>query len=309
MSDYIHKVANYSCDSIQSMGNTEGYFDFYNTNHTTLKANANIVARRRKGAHEEGDHFRYEFILSPCNGFLQNLEPLLKDCELKIRLERASWNVAVEAVSDAPVVMDNIEIKDVYAISEYISSPKWRNYFDKIDGSPIMYKFQEYEAIVKSLPQNETEIRLDGIKGGNLPSYLFAGIIPQSSLNGDMEHSSTSFQSHGVKEINITLNGNSVNGYPLIIKNECPVLPMHKFFDTTNRFQHIYAGENMTQSDFKANWLFSHKFECENASQGWLGIQLKLKQAFSEPMSLVIWLVNPTALTIDKFHQIEKINL
>ena len=65
----------------------------------------------------------------------------------------------------------------------------------------------------------------------------------------------------------------------------------------------------MTQTDFKANWLFSHKFECENASQGWLGIQLKLKESFTEPMSLVIWLVNPTALTIDKFHQIEKINL
>ena len=120
------------------MGNTEGYFDFNNTNHTTLKANANIVARRRKGAHAEADHFRYEFILSPCNGFLQNLEPLLKDCELKIRMERAPWNVAVEAVSDSPALMDYIEIKDVYAISEYISSPKWRNYFDKIDGSPIM---------------------------------------------------------------------------------------------------------------------------------------------------------------------------
>ena len=308
LNDYIHKIGNFNADAIQSIGNTEGYFDFNNTNHTTLKANANIVSRRRKGAHEEGNHFRYEFVLSPCNGFLQNLEPLVKDCELKIRLERAPWNVAVEAVVDTPTIMDYIELKDVHAVSEYISSPKWRNYFDKIDGSPIMYQFQEYEAIVKSLPQNETDIRLDGIKGGNLPTYLFAGIIPQSSLNGDMNHSSTGFQSHGVKELNITLNGNSVNGFPLTVKNECPVLPMHKFFDTTHRFHHIYAGENMTQTDFNVNWIWSHYFECENAAQGWLGVQLKLKEAFTEPMSMVLWLINPTGISLDKFHQIEKIN-
>ena len=112
-----------------------------------------------------------------------------------------------------------------------------------------------------------------------------------------------------IKEFNITLNGNSVNGYPLIIKNECPVLPLHKFFDSTNRLQNIYTGENITQKDFKNNWIWSHKFECENASQGWLGINLKLEEAFETPMSLVVWLINPTALSVDKFHQIEKINL
>ena len=233
----------------------------------------------------------------------------MKDCELKLRFERAPWNVAVQSIADSPTAMDSIEIKDVYAISEYVSSPSWRKYFDKIDGSPIIYEYQDSEAIIKSLPQNETEIRLDGIKGGNLPSYLFAGIIPQSSLNGEVEHSSTAFKSYGVKEFNLTLNGNSVNGYPLIIKNECPVLPMHKFFESTNRLHNIYAGESVTQAEFKINWLWSHKFECENASQGYLGISLKLEDAFTVPMSLVIWLINPTALSVDKFHQLERINL
>ena len=185
------------------MGNTEGYFDFYNTNHTTLKANANIVARRRKGAHAEGDNFRYEFVMSPCNGFLQNLEPLLKDCELKIRLERTQWNVAVEAVSDAPAIMDYIEIKDVYAISEYISSPKWRNYFDKIDGSPIMYNFQEYEAIVKCLPQNETEIRLDTTKELLQPDSTTKTIVIETHhkvTTTQLEPQTIDFQQRHVKK-------------------------------------------------------------------------------------------------------------
>ena len=274
-----------------------------------MKANTSWINRRRNGAIEDGDNIRYEFILSPCNGFLQNLEPLIKDCELKLRFERTSWNVAVQAVKDSPAELNSIDLKDIYAVTEYISSPHWRQYFDKINGAPIMYEYQESEAIIKTLPQNETEIRLDGLKGGNLPSYLFAGIIPQSSLNGDIEHSSTSFKSHGVKEINITLNGNSVNGYPMTITKECPILPLHKFYDTTNRLQNIYTGENMTLADFNSNWIWSHKFECENSSQGWLGLTLKLETAFTEPMSLVIWLISPTALSIDKFYQLERINL
>ena len=274
-----------------------------------MAANLAYVNRRRNCATADGDNFRYEFLLSPCNGFLQNTEPLLKDCELKLRFERAQWNVAVQAVNDGPTAMNSIELKDIYAVSEYISSPHWRQHFDKINSGPIMYEYQESEAIIKTLPQNETEIRLDGVKGGNLPTYLFAGIIPQSSLNGDAEHSSTSFKSYGVKEFNITVNGNSVNGFPMTINNECPVLPLHKFFDTTNRLQNIYTGENLTLSDFNTNWIWSHQFECENANQGWLGINIKLNTAFTEPMTLVIWLVNPTALSIDQFHQIERINL
>ena len=133
--------------------------------------------RRRNGSSPEGDKFRYEFVLSPSNGFLQNLEPLVKDCELKLRFERSQWNVPIQAIKDDPVTMNAIELKDIHAVTEYISSPHWRQYFDKINGSPIMYEYQESEAIIKTLPQNETEIRLDGVKGGNLPSYLFAAII------------------------------------------------------------------------------------------------------------------------------------
>ena len=185
-----------------------------------MAANLSYVNRRRNCATVDGENYRYEFLLSPCNGFLQNTEPLLKDCELKLRFERAQWNVAVQAVGDGPTAMNSIELKDIYAVSEYISSPHWRQHFDKINSGPIMYEYQESEAIIKTLPQNETEIRLDGVKGGNLPTYLFAGIIPQSSLNGDAEHSSTSFKSYGVKEFNITVNGNSVNGFPNQTKDE-----------------------------------------------------------------------------------------
>ena len=54
---------------------------------------------------------------------------------------------------------------------------------------------------------------------------------------------------------------------------------------------------------------WAHKFESEMTSQGWIGINLKLAKEYTEQMSLVVWIVSPNALTIDKYHQIEKNNL
>ena len=173
MNDYIHKVTNYNADTIKSIGSTEGYFDFKNTNTATLSTQQSWINRRRNGSSPEGDKFRYEFVLSPSNGFLQNLEPLVKDCELKLRFERSQWNVPIQAIKDDPVAMNAIELKDIYAVTEYISSPHWRQYFDKINGSPIMYEYQESEAIIKTLPQNETELPNHFKDDCTLMSYLY----------------------------------------------------------------------------------------------------------------------------------------
>ena len=55
----------------------------------------------------------------------------------------------------------------------------------------------------------------------------------------------------------------------------------------------------------------SHKFEGSVSPNGWIGLALKTSEEFqeTEPMSLVVWVVSKTALSIDKFHQIEKINV
>ena len=69
------------------------------------------------------------------------------------------------------------------------------------------------------------------------------------------------------------------------------------------------SADCQTLSSFKSNWLYAHRFEAEFTSQGWLGIQVKLSAALTESCTLVIWSINTTAITIDKFHQIEKLIL
>ena len=80
---------------------------------------------------------------------------------------------------------------------------------------PFPYDFDQCDVITKSLSQNETTIRIDGFHGGNLPTYLFAGIISKEANEGSLTTSSTNFAANNVEMFNITLNGVSVNGYPI----------------------------------------------------------------------------------------------
>ena len=162
---------------------------------------------------------------------------------------------------------------------------------------------------MKNIPVGSKEIRFDNLRGGNIPICMFIGLIPQQNMAGDPTDSSTHFQRHGVTEMNITLNGNSVNGYPLTCKHGSPVVPFQKFIQTTGRHYNINAGETMTCDQFKYNWLWSHKFEAETSSQGWIGVNFNLEKEFSKNMVMVVWVVSQFTVSIDKFHQLEKLNL
>ena len=300
---------------LETAFNCEGYFDQYNLTGTELKTyETEIVTKRRKGGffekytESENGKYKYEFVLTPNYGFLASPEPLLKDCELKISFDRSNWKTSITKFDDVTKPCTGLEIKDCIAIVEYVSSPIYRDYFCKIDTSPIVYKFEDCDVLIKSIPLNETEIRFDNIRGGNIPSYIFAGIIPQSCLNGDEVSSSTRFTNKHVEEFNICLNGNSVNGYPIKIKHGCPVYPMHKFLDVTGRMYNNSCGSTFQFQTFNQNFLWAYKSEAEESSQGWTSINFKITEGFDTPHNLIVWIISETALAIDKFHQIEKIN-
>ena len=112
-----------------------------------------------------------------------------------------------------------------------------------------------------------------------------------------------------MNELNFTLNGNSVNGYPISIKNGSPINPMLKFFDVTNRLYNAQSGESLDHIGFHYNFIWSHKFEGESTGQGWIGLDMKLDSGYEDNMVLVVWIVTSSALTLDKFRQIEKLQL
>ena len=306
----MQKYGNFNSKTIDSMFQLEGYYDVNNlSTSAALKLYPTVAKNRQVYGKQSNGKRRYEFIFVPNCGFLNSNAPLLNDCELKLSFDRVSSDMALFETDVAVTTKIDgkpITINDCYAITEYISSDYYRDYFSKIDTTPIKYNFEECDITLKNLPLNEIDIRLDNIRGGNSPSSIFLGIIDTEALSGNMKKSCVGFRQNGVEFINITFNGRTVNGYPLEITNNSPVLPLQKFLDTTNRFMNPLAGDCINLHTFKNNWIYAHQFEAETSSQGWLGVQLKLSSALATSHTLVIWSVYSTALTIDKFHQIEK---
>ena len=307
----MYKVGNYNTDYITSVFVPEGYSDFTNCEAVNLlgEEGQKLVAVRERTAIKSGGKSRYDFAFVPDMAFLANPDPLMTNCELKLRFDRAPPSVAVLQNVAGDHTISSINITDCYAVTEYISSPQLRNYFEN---GPVTYKYEDIEVLVKSIPYNQTNIRFDNLRGGNTPSHIFAGIIKTNALDGDVTLCSTKFSSYNVNEMNFTLNGNSVNGYPITIKNESSVFPLQKFLDSTCRTSNITCGKFLTPNDYRFNWIWAHHFEAEQTSQGWAGINFKLSEPYKEDegsMSLVIWVISPAALKIDRFHQVEKVNL
>ena len=312
MADYIYKLGNFNTDYITSAYVTEGYVDFLNCDSENLGGNDGqiVITQRERTAHIHGGKAKYDFAFIPDVSFLANPDPLLKNCELKLRFDRADPKVCVLKKADEGALTD-ISIEDCYAVTEYISSPDLRQYFDRIEHEPILYKFEDAEVLIKSIPYNQTTVRFDNLRGGNTPTHIFAGVIKTNALDGKTELCSTKFSNYNVEEMNFTLNGNSVNGYPISIKNSSSVFPLQKFMDATSRTSNISCGKFLTPNEYQFNWIWAHHFEAEQTSQGWAGINFKLSEPYSvgESMSLVVWIITPAALKIDKFHQVEKLNL
>lgn len=306
LADYIYKIGNFAVDAICTGFIGEGYTDLYNADWSDgIDSKSQKDARLFYATTANNTH-TFDFCIVPLVGFLGNNDPLPKDCEVKLSFDRTPSSVAL--ISDAKQDI-TLEIQNCYAVTEYISSPDLRSYFDGIDNAPIKYNFEDCEVYCKSIPQGETNIRFDNLRGGNVPSHMFIGLIETAALNGDFTKSATKFGPHHVSSMNISLNGNSVNGYPIKVEKERPTIPLTKFIDCTEQLYITSGGQQISSTEFMFNWLWSHCFEAEESSRGWIGVDFKVDTAFSTPMTMVVWVICPSSISIDKFHQIEKLHL
>ena len=311
--EYLQVFGNFNSEYVTTGLYNSGHFDNFNLNTTDLSTkvtelttgNRESLRSKKSGA----SYQTYDLIFRPPSGILNSKLPLLPNTELIISFDRAISDLSLiskVADMDSDILGTALDLKNVSLKARYYSTPYLRNYFESIREQDITYKYDEIVVYHKSIPTNETIIRLNNIIGGNTPQYLFAGIIESKALVGHSEFSSTCFKHHNVVEFDLTLNGTSCNGFPLTSQDSSPINVYEKYLETTGRkFQNLCAGL-IEPSDFvKFHYLYSHKFNVES-NDGWLGINLKLSQVFKENMVLVIWTVYDVEMKVDRFKRIEK---
>ena len=273
-----------------------GYFDEWSLNTSSIEGNQDAIDKisdsRQSYVNSSGNMVTYDLLFKPPSGILNSDKPLLPKTELVISFDRAGSELALLNKSkdyESPLTGKVIELSNVFLRANYVSSPFLRNYFNQISTRDITYKYDECEVYHKNLPQGSTIIRMSNIIGGNTPSYLFAGIIKSSALNGSFLESSTRFERHGISEFDLTLDGYSVNDFPITSENGSSIMIYEKFLRTTNRKFNNKCAQMMNYSDFKRfHYIYGHKFTGEVTEQGWIGVNLKLEQPFEENMTLGI---------------------
>ena len=319
LNDYISKIGNYSVSQFKSSLGPELWLDGYYNGTEEMKAKTAEAAMMEKSrrncfpkiTRDSKEYRRLDFSFIPDYGFLGSMEPMLKNVELKLCFDREPASLSIVDYDSAPgtdhSILDNPwTIKECHAVVEYVSSPDLRALYETIQSSPMVYNYDDSEVLIRSLPKGDTNIRIDAIHGGPIPSHLFAALIPSSYLTGDRENSATIFEQHGVKEFNININGHSVNGYPVKCAQGAATYPLLKWVESTNRLHNNIAGESLSLANFHQNFIWSHYFETEETANGWITLDFKLETAYTINMSLVIWIIQPMTLTIDRYNQVEK---
>ena len=275
-----------------------GYFDSFNVDTSEFEGDGGadrlqlIEEKRQTCVLSTGDTTTYDLLFKPPVGILNSTKPLVPKTEMILSFDRATSEIAlINKIKDGttPLAGKVIALENVFLRANYLTSPYLRNYFDSISTNEISYKYDECAVYHKNLPQGSNIIRMSNIIGGNTPSYLFAGIIESSALNGDYNKSSTSFKRHGVSEFDLTLDGYSVQGFPLVSMDESPIMVYDKFLRSTNRKFDNNCAEQISPGDFQQfHYIYAHKFIGETSETGWIGINLKLEQAFDVNYTLGI---------------------
>ena len=250
------------------------------------------MEKRYKGQYRDGK--THSFLIDLEGGILNCNQPLPNNTEVKLSFDRANAAIGLlftEYGKDQngndivqPTELDNkvLDLIEPYLEVEYVSSPYLRNFHAQIEERPITMRYDDCDIYMKTVNEGQTMIRFNNICGGNTPDYIFAGFCLSEALNGDFDLS-VNFKNVDMTDVNISLNGMPLQGYPMSFGNSGSLKLYSKFLDTINRSKKSIAGESIEGSYFSKYYcLISHRFEGEQSNEGWLGVEVKLNEALDK---------------------------
>ena len=289
-------TGNFAPNYLSSANYSMGYFDQWNVSTADITGNnsgvlSTVESPRLPFAKTSDENWHiFELLFRPPVGILNSSKPLLPKTDMVLSFDRAVSDLALISKTvngENPLANEVIPLENVFLRATYYSSPYLRNYFQTIEEKEISYKFDETQVIIKNIPQGLKNVRFSNIMGGNTPTYLFAGIIESAALIGNNQLSSTAFKQHKVLEFDLTIDGQSVQGFPVKTDNGIPILAYDTYLKATNRSFNNSVNETIPIRDFaNFSFLYGHKFSGEVSENGWIGINLKLDEEYDKNYSI-----------------------
>ena len=289
-------TGNFSPNYLSTGNYLMGYFDQWNVGLADISgANSSVLTAvetpRTPFAKTNDDKWAiFDLLFRPAVGILNSSKPLLPKTDMVLSFDRAISDLAlIEKTPDVENPLENevIELENVFLRATYYSSPYLRNYFQTVEEKELCYKFDETQVMCKNIPQGVKTVRFANLIGGNTPSYIFAAIIESDAVMGSTKFSSTAFKQHKVLEFDLTIDGQSVQGFPIKTEDQIPAMAYDSYLKATHRSFNNSVNDTIPIRDYRNfHFLYGHRFSGEVSDSGWLGINLKLEEEYNTNMTL-----------------------
>ena len=297
LSTYLKNLVNYSYSNAINGCPEIGLFDDYTLRKELIKdlSDAGTWAKwvkHRKGLNEK---YTYEIVM-PIDSTIFNSEDLLPSGQkLTLSFERAETKYSTLITDPGATVtgIDKVlELDDVYLMIPYVEDDKLKRKESNWVNRPIKLKYDHYQMQRFTLPDGSASVRLSNVINGKLPKTLLFGIMKETWYQGSFTESSTLFNKHGLKELDLQIDGNSVPGMPVKMSNDCVSIPY-------SRLKSLSNNGTLNLAHFEQ----FHFIHCATIgqSEGSITFEMSFDSAVSTGLVLIVCSVHDTKLEIDQY--------
>lgn len=195
-----------------------------------------------------------------------------------------------------------------------ITSPVLSCYFVESERAEAFYaKSKLYDVSVDFPEYNiRRELLLDHVSNhkvklfeGKLPRSMVMALAVPETFEGDMAKSTFKFESHGLESIDIQMDNQSIDGFPLSTKDGNALCFYLDYLKSTNRYENPFASGAMTYTTFTdSNFLIFVNLKDQNATTGQLTAKLKFSSALSSKLLLLYMPVFDKQITFDQYFNV-----
>lgn len=137
---------------------------------------------------------------------------------------------------------------------------------------------------------------------GPIPSSIVFGFLSPTVFDGDYAKSTFKFGDHGLDQVDLQIDNQSLNGYPITMKSGNAVSFYLDYLKQTNRYENVFATGALSYANFeKYNFLVFSDLKSEGATSGQLLLKLKFSSLLSEKLLLIYMPVYEKHITFDQY--------
>lgn len=137
---------------------------------------------------------------------------------------------------------------------------------------------------------------------GPLPCGVVMGLMSPSVFDGGFAHSVFKFERHGLEQIDLEVDNQSLAGYPISLKHGNGIEFYMNYLKTTNRYDNVYSNGALSYTNFmESNFLLFIDFKGEKLTHGQAIVKLKFTSLLDSKLLLVFMPVYEKSVVYDSY--------